>query len=460
MAGPVEWEIIDVGRIDSVDGNRSMWSYTIVLKETAGVPIQFERIERGAQSPTLVSGGIGRTDFTRRLEARGELRYSATDDWGWVRESGPQFGGISQLGALTMERHFIGKDPQGQAVVVPVRVALDRSFGRKSRQPSRGELATPPAKSLQPQDLKSLAGRWEGYYRTRNFEIPIEAIIREDGSVDVGEYDPVTNRFRRTLSVREGRVWVSARDTIELTYHEGGGRYVLAGHLIPATGADAAARLPMWLERTASPPATVTPSPTRDASLRGSARTAFEAFKTDPKYTHFKAFATDRFSDMWGRAWGLGSAIAAMDRALEECRRRGGGGCDVYAVGDTVLESVSAEQQALLRLAGVPLTYKGELTVEQEGRAEQSSATFYFRQGATELTGSWQRPDPLTSGVFTGDVSERAGMVVRMTQSAPCLTSFSGILSLRDGGTTLAVSYTGPGCDGVPIKARFTGIRQ
>lgn len=84
-----------------------------------------------------------------------------------------------------------------------------------------------------------------------------------------------------------------------------------------------------------------------------------------------------------------------------------------------MLDSVSPEQAALLRLAGLPLTYKGELTVEQEGRTEQSSATFYFRQGATELSGSWRRDDPLISGVFTGDRSEGVGMVVRMTQSTP-----------------------------------------
>ena len=41
VQGPVEWEITDIGRIDSVDGRRSRWSYVIVLRERAGSPIQF-----------------------------------------------------------------------------------------------------------------------------------------------------------------------------------------------------------------------------------------------------------------------------------------------------------------------------------------------------------------------------------------------------------------------------------
>jgi hypothetical protein len=181
VSGPVEWEVIDVGRVDSVDGNRSRWSYTIVLREKAGTAIQFERIQRGARAHTLETGGIARIDFDRRLDANGELRYHTTDDWGWTPGPGPQFGGTDALGALTMERQFIGKDSRGQAIAIAVRVVLDRSFGRASRQPPKSSPPAPPAKSLQPQDLRSLAGRWEGYYQAPGFQIPIDAVIRDDG---------------------------------------------------------------------------------------------------------------------------------------------------------------------------------------------------------------------------------------------------------------------------------------
>jgi hypothetical protein len=155
---------------------------------------------------------------------------------------------------LSVERHFVGKDASGQPVVVPVRVNLDRSFGRASRQPPKTEPPLPPATSLEPQDLKTLVGRWEGYYRIPEYRIPIEAVIHEDGSVDVGENDPVTNRYRVTLSVRNGRVWSYTRNAIELTYHQGGGRSVLAGQITAVTGGSGAARFPLWLERTGSLP--------------------------------------------------------------------------------------------------------------------------------------------------------------------------------------------------------------
>jgi hypothetical protein len=362
VAGPVEWEVIDVGRVDSIDGNRSRWSYTIVLKEKAGTAIQFERIQRGAHAHTLETGGVGRITFDRRLDANGELRYHTTDDWGWVPGPGSQFGGISALGPLTMQRQFIGTDSRGQAVVVPVQVVLDRSFGRASRQPPNSPPATPPAKILQSSDLKSLAGRWEGYYQTGAFQIPIEALIRDDGSVEFGENDPVTNRFRGTLSVREGRVQYAGRDTAEFTYHEGGGRHVLVGHLTPGTGGEASNRVPMWFERTGPAPATAAePPPGRSGDLPAGVRTAFEEHKRDPKYTHFKAFATDRRSGAWGRAWGLPSAAGAMERALYECGKRSTA-CAVYAVGDTVLESVSSEQRAAIVLGGAQLRTRQRIT--------------------------------------------------------------------------------------------------
>jgi CheY-like chemotaxis protein len=65
--------------------------------------------------------------------------------------------------------------------------------------------------------------------------------------VEVGENDPVTNRFRGTLSVREGRVQYAGRGTAEFTYHEGGGRHVLVGHLTPGTGGEASNRVRQYL---------------------------------------------------------------------------------------------------------------------------------------------------------------------------------------------------------------------
>jgi hypothetical protein len=188
-------------------------------------------------------------------------------------------------------------------------------------------------------------------------------------------------------------------------------------------------------------------------------RTAFEEYKADPKYTHFKAFAMDRQSGAWGRSWSLPSAASAMDRALYECGKRGAG-CAVYAVGETVLDAVSPEQRAAVLLGGANLTYTGILTTVREERTESSSVTFYLFRGRTEVTGSWSRDDPLLSGVITGGVSDTNRANVRMTQTNPCRVEFTGVVSIGEGGKTLHVSYEGPGCDGIPLKATFTGVRQ
>jgi hypothetical protein len=359
-----------------------------------------------------------------------------------------------------VEKHFVGKDPQGHAVVVPVRVVLDRSFGRASRQPARSEPPTPPAQSRQPQDLKTLAGRWEGYYRASDFQIPIEAVIGDDGSVEFGENDPVTNRFRRMLSVREGRVsYVATGDTAEFTYHEGGGRRVLAGHLGLGTSGAGSDRFPIWLERTGSALARVTPPVPTSAGLPPGVQAAFATYRSDPKYGHFKAFAVDRASGAWGRAWSQSSAAAAMDRALAECGKRAAA-CEAYAVGDTVLASVSPDQRSAIVLGGAQLTYKGVLTTERAGRVETSPVSFKLFPGRTELIGSWSRDDPPLSGVISGGALDTNQATVRMTQSHPCRAEFTGVVSIGEGGKTLDATYTGPGCDGVPLKATFAGERQ
>lgn len=231
-SGPVSWEVTDIGQVTSLDGMRMRWSYVVVLKETTGITIQFDRIERD------VSGGGGLTSapFRRTLAANSELRAPFWDSWGWVGESVERrrFGGAAILPTMTVRRRFVGTDAQGKAVTVVVRLHLDRSLGKRStRPPTIGPL--PPERRLEDSDLARLAGDWRGSYRVRmgseDFDIPLEATVRADGSVEFGEHDPVTNRFRGTLSIRDGRLASASRgnDSGTLTFHEGGGRRVLFG---------------------------------------------------------------------------------------------------------------------------------------------------------------------------------------------------------------------------------------
>lgn len=262
-AGPVEWEVTDVGRVDRADGMRSRWSFTIVLREKAGTAIQFERIESGAHGHLVEAGGVSRVAFNRRLDARSELRHSTVDTWGWVSYAGSQFGGAAALGSVTIERRFIGKDANGQMIVVPVRVDLHRGFGRRSRQPASPERPIPPIRLLQAADLTGLAGRWEGYYQFGAFQVPLEATIGEDGAVEVRENDPVTNRFRGSLSIRDGRVSYAGRDTGELVLHQEGATRLLIGRLtLAGSGSAPPEIIPVRLEwRATSGTSAASPAP-------------------------------------------------------------------------------------------------------------------------------------------------------------------------------------------------------
>jgi hypothetical protein len=224
----------------------------------------------------------------------------------------------------------------------------------------------------------------------------------------------------------------------------------------------------LWLEAS-SAPATVTPAAAASpavtpasppgAGLPQAARMAFDRYKADPKTWSFKSFAADRVSGVWGRAWGLQSAAAAMDRALDECRKRSAG-CEVYAVGDTVLDEVSPEQRAAILLGGAHLNFTGVLTTEHGGRVGTSTASVYLHRGLTEITGSLTVEALGVSGLITGAVSDTLQATVKLTQSRPCQTEFAGAISIGDGGKTLSASYEGPGCEGLPLKATFTGTRQ
>jgi hypothetical protein len=255
VQGPVEWEITDIGRIDSADGRRSRWSYVVVLREQAGSPIQFEQVEHSAHQERIETGGAARrVPFDRRLGARSELRYPATDTWGWTSSSAP-FGGTAGLPTLRILWSFVGKDAAGGPVVVQAWVPLHRGLGRPSRQPSRVPAPLPPGHSLRPDDLPRLAGFWNGFIELDAYHVPVEAIVFADGSADVGLNDPVTRRFRAALSVRDARVWYSGGgESGGLMYHEDQKSQVLMGTLLrPSSGDGAPVEIPLWLERRASP---------------------------------------------------------------------------------------------------------------------------------------------------------------------------------------------------------------
>jgi hypothetical protein len=233
QAGPVAWEIVDIGRVDSRDGQRSRWSYVIVLRETAGGPIRFERVERTSHAPNIhhmIGGTLQTVPFTRTLAPNSEIRLAYSHSWGWMAGRS-QFGGSATLQPLTVEYRFVGQDANARAVSVPVRIRLERSLG-KPATPLSTIAALPPARRVGEEGLGSLAGSWRGSYRSdqEEFDVPLAVVIHRDGSLDIAENDPITSRYRGAMAVRDGKVfYTQGGNTGELTLHEAGDTRILAG---------------------------------------------------------------------------------------------------------------------------------------------------------------------------------------------------------------------------------------
>jgi len=79
------------------------------------------------------------------------------------------------------------------------------------------------------------------------------------------------------------------------------------------------------------------------AILPVSAQQAFDGYRSDPQYTHMKAFAVDMGTGTWGVAWGHGQSTWAVERALGECRKQGRS-CELYAIGETVVLGMTREE--------------------------------------------------------------------------------------------------------------------
>jgi hypothetical protein len=229
----VVWEVTDVGQVVSQDNQRFLWSYAVMLRETAGRVVRFEQMVRSSQGSSEQIGGSPQTvPFARTLPANGELRVYFTDSWGWTEHS-VVFGGASALRTLRVERRLVGRDDAGNRVVVAVRIDLNRSVGRLGR-PTPVSTPPPPERRLGPDDLPVLVGLWRGAYRPApaTFDIPLEVAIHGDGSVQGGEYDPVVNRFSGTARLADGRLDLSlGGDRGTLTLHEAAGQRVLVGDL-------------------------------------------------------------------------------------------------------------------------------------------------------------------------------------------------------------------------------------
>jgi hypothetical protein len=240
-SGPILWEVSDIGRVISSDNQRIRWSYLITLRNPTDRPIQLERVERAVVGDygDSVGGTPTSLPFRRTLGARSDLHISTSDNWGWVAPSNTAFGGAAMLRGITAFRRFSGGDDRGTPIHISVQVRLDRAIGRLAR-PATRPATLPTATVLESErDLASLAGLWRGSYRMEGslLDVPFELTIAADGSCQAAENDPVTNRFHRTVRVKDGGLDYSGdRERGTLTLHEGRGRRMLAGTIAQTDG--------------------------------------------------------------------------------------------------------------------------------------------------------------------------------------------------------------------------------
>ncbi|HEX2501993.1 MAG TPA: hypothetical protein VHO73_11090 [Methylomirabilota bacterium] len=241
-AGPVTWEVSDIGRVVSADNQRIRWSYLITLRNTSDRAIQLEHITRALTSDyaDATGGAPVSQPFRRTLGARSELRVPASENWGWrSTTSTPQFGGSANLRGITVFRSFSGTDDGGAPVQIQVRLPLDRSTGRLA-QPATMPKSLPAPKRLESdRDLRILTGVWRGSYRMDGtlLDVPFELTILTDLTCQVAENDPVTNRYRRAVRVKDGGLEYSGdRERGTLMLHEADGRRMLAGRISQVDG--------------------------------------------------------------------------------------------------------------------------------------------------------------------------------------------------------------------------------
>jgi hypothetical protein len=85
-------------------------------------------------------------------------------------------------------------------------------------------------------------------------DVPIELTVLTDGTGEVAENEPVTNRFRRALRVKDGGLEYSGdRERGTLMLHETEGRRLLAGRISQIDGPPYALYLEEQRTTSASP---------------------------------------------------------------------------------------------------------------------------------------------------------------------------------------------------------------
>jgi hypothetical protein len=253
-AGPVTWEVVDIGLLSSIDNLRFRWSYAVVLRNTGSVFVDLKQVETSylALGTGDVIGGTPTMEpFVHSVAPNAELRVPEVDDWGWVSPSAPAFGGAATLEAITAVRRYVGTDATGSPVAIPVRLQLHRGVGKRS-SPPRAPASLPAPERLRAPDLPHVSGQWRGSHRPSGgvFDIPLELTVSPDGMFEGGVNDPVTSPFGGHVRIVDGWVHLSAgSDSGRLGLYYVGAKHVLAGTVSGPREGGQTASYAVYLER-------------------------------------------------------------------------------------------------------------------------------------------------------------------------------------------------------------------
>src|SRR5262245_23787112 len=138
-AGPVNWEIVGIRTNITPDDRTIRWSYTVILRETAGRGIQFETIETSSETRgrTELITGVQKEPFRARLAPRGEYRFNT--NYG-LSYTAPTTGGFGELpggrGGVTVRYRLTGRDETGQSITLTIPVTLYPGAGTQVRAPA------------------------------------------------------------------------------------------------------------------------------------------------------------------------------------------------------------------------------------------------------------------------------------------------------------------------------------
>jgi hypothetical protein len=134
QSGSVNWEIVDIKQTLTENGYRMRWDFTVVLRNTGDIAVNFERVEKATRaggSVDSISGGMSTVPYKHRLEPAGELRVRQGESWGCSPCAPGHLPRFFSDGIIVYYTLF-GRDAAGSDVRVPIALRLNSSVGERN----------------------------------------------------------------------------------------------------------------------------------------------------------------------------------------------------------------------------------------------------------------------------------------------------------------------------------------